>query len=500
MFGLGQGALTIVVFGVLLAEIARVMCSAVLRGRTWHADVAILLGLIASLSAALWLDRYQSVVDRWELLPGRPIIHVALWLALVGLLCALGLRLVRGRPLLADPFDVEMGAAPGAARDALTARSFVLAVAFATLVLVLLPIGNFTQTYILNYEPALVFLEDVVLAVFALALIDKIRQAGRSAQSVAIAAVLILVGSYWIVLQGKLALRYPPREIAVASALRGNMALADAPFIAPNLPQMVWYYTRGRAVADDTGLAQSPAFVVCARLPSDATAPMPIQCGRWTELLGSDASPVGPWQTVFRTPDYVIDELQPCSAQNQPAAATNTTCGMPATSPPSLEPLDGAPDAPSVALTITLEPTESLAHVEYQYTQAAGTPEADSIVRLYVLRSGGTWCLIDETAGSPDIHFLPASAGQFRAAVIPRSTLAVGQPYFSDSQQVQSPYVIDLPNTRDGGVQQVQADSLEAAEQQALAAGTWDPGAGTLGPDSRHLFVEAPTADQQCRR
>ena len=151
-------------------------------------------------------------------------------------------------------------------------------------------------------------------------------------------------------------------------------------------------------------------------------------------------------------------------------------------------------------LTVTLQPTQSLAHVDYQYAQAAGTPEADSILRLYVLRSSGSWCMIEEAVGSHDLHFPPASAGQFRAAVIPRSALAIGQPYFSDSLQVQTPFVIDLPNTRDGGVQQIQADSIEQAQQQALAAGTWNPGAGRLGPDSKHLFVEAATADQQCRR
>jgi hypothetical protein len=152
-----------------------------------------------------------------------------------------------------------------------------------------------------------------------------------------------------------------------------------------------------------------------------------------------------------------------------------------------------------VALTVTLQPTASLAHVDYQYAQAAGTPEANSVVQLYALRSAGSWCLIDESVGGHDVQFPPTSAGQFRAAVIPRSALAIGQPYFSDPQQVQTPYVVDLPNTRDGGTQHIQANSIEEAEQQALAAGTWNPSAGTLGPDSRHLLVQAPTADEQCR-
>ena len=51
MSALGQGALTILVFGVLVAELARAICSLLFGGRTWHADLAILLVLIVLISA-----------------------------------------------------------------------------------------------------------------------------------------------------------------------------------------------------------------------------------------------------------------------------------------------------------------------------------------------------------------------------------------------------------------------------------------------------------------
>jgi hypothetical protein len=191
----------------------------------------------------------------------------------------------------------------------------------------------------------------------------------------------------------------------------------------------------------------------------------------------------------------VIYALQPCGVtETQPA------CDARIASPPRLEPQGGAPDAALVQLTVTLDPRDSIAHVDYLYAQDAGTPEADSVVRLYTLQSSGNWCLVNEVAGSRDIHFSPPSGGPFRAAVIPRSTLAVGQTYLSDSVQVQTVSVVDLPNTRDGGAQEIDANSLEEAEQLALAAGTWNPASGTLGPDAQHMRVEAPTADQQCRR
>jgi hypothetical protein len=395
------------------------------------------------------------------------------------------LRVGRPQPRLADPVDV------GATSDALTATSFVLAVGLAVLALVVLPVGNFVEASVRNYAPAVVFLEDVILAGFALTLIGQIRGAERwSAAAGAFAAVLVVVGAYWVVYQGKLAMRYPPREIAVASALRGNTALSGAAFIAPDLPQVVWYYTRGRALTADPGLGGGPAFVVCVRAPNDPPAPTPFPCGQWGATLDGAASAVGPGRTLYRTSDYEVFPLLPCA---------DTACGTPAAAAPTLEPLGNTANASSVALTVTLQPTESLAHVDYQYAQTAGMPEANSVIQLYALRSAGSWCLIQESVGGHDLQFPPASGGQFRAAVTPRSALAIGQPYFSDPRQVQTPYVVDLPNTRDGGMQHIQANSMEEAEQQALAAGTWNPGAGTLGPDSRHLLVQAPTADEQCR-
>jgi hypothetical protein len=193
----------------------------------------------------------------------------------------------------------------------------------------------------------------------------------------------------------------------------------------------------------------------------------------------------------------VIYAPPPCGVPE--TRQTWQTCDARSASPPRLEPLGSAPNAEPVQLTVKLDPLDSTAHVDYQYVQDAGTPEADSVVRLYTLQSSGNWCLVSEVAGSRDIHFSPPSGGPFRAAVIPRSTLAVGQTYFSDSVQVQMVSVVDLPNTRDGGVQEIDANSLEEAEQLALAAGTWNPASGTLGPDAQHMRVEAPTADQQCR-
>jgi hypothetical protein len=486
LFGLGQGALMVLVYGVLLAELVGIAGSRLPVVLACRRDLGMLLAIALVIAAVLWLDHPSAMLDDWEPFPGRPIIHVALWLALVGLLIAVGIGLMRGRQLLPDLLAVD------GAPDGLTARSFVVAVGLAALALSVVSVANFTDTFIRTYQPALVFLEDAILAAFGLALFNMIREAGRwSVPSVALAGVLLVLGSYWLVYQAKLAVRFPPKEIGVATALRGNALLAGADFYTPDLPQIVWYYTRGQLVSPGSGLQGSRSFAVCARIPADLPGPTP--CERLIQPPG-DAS-----RSFVATGDYLIVARPSCGMPGASAPVTGTGCGPQPGSPPTLVPLTSAPNAPVVKLTVTLDPTASLAHVEYTYAQAAGTPESDSIVRLYVLRSGGGSCLLDETAGSADIRFPPTSAGQFRAAVIPRSTLAVGEPYFSEAAQVESPYVVDLPNTRDGGTQQIPADSLEDAEQKALAAGTWNPSAGTLGPESRHRRVEAPTADNLCR-
>jgi hypothetical protein len=493
MFDLGQGAVTLVVYPLLLVALVAAGWTALSRvaaipgpARGLRVETIALMVTAAAIAGALWIDRSTALVGDWEPILGRPIVHVGLWLALVGLLIAIGVSVIRGRHLAAEARDVQPGS------DVFTTRSFVVAVGLAALLLSLVSIGGFVETFVRNYQPAVVFLEDVVLAALVLAAIRKIREGGWSLQSVAIAAVLFVVGSYWVAYQGRLAVRYPPREIGVATALRANVVLAGADIVAPELPQVVWYYTHGRVLPADAAPAPSAAqsFAVCVRAPTDA--PAPTACG---------ASAVGAGQVLAEAPDYLISAVPQCATLGGSSANRANACGPGATAPPTLDPLGNVADASRVDLTVTLDATGSLAHVDYQFAQAAGTPEAESIVRLYVLKTRPTtsWCLIDEAAGTGDIHFPPTAAGQFRAAVIPRSTLAAGNTYFSDAQDVRSPYVFDLPNIRDGGVQHITAYTWEEAEQKALDAGTWNPSAGTLGPDSKTPLVDAPSADHLCR-
>ena len=493
MFGLGQGALALLVYSVLVVQVAAAAWRAAARGgRAMRTDLAALLVVALAIATALWLDRSTGLVDDWEPVSGRPVVHVGLWLALGGVLMVLGLRLWRFRPSRPDSLQAQD------TEDAPDARRFVVALGLAILVLTILPIGNFTQTFVRNYAPALVFLEDVVLATCGLALLDEIRAARRwSLHAAAIGAVLVVFGVYWLAYQGTLAVRFPPREIGVASALRGNTALAGASFIAPNLASVVWYYTRGQALPVDSRPMAVPSFLICARVP---TGPTPSAgCERWTTQLETLGYPLDQGRNPLQAPDYLIYALPPCGTLSVPLSVATATCGPLASSPPTLTPLTVAPDAPLVSLSVNLQSSDAVAHVDYNYAQAAGTPEQDSIVRLFVKLPAGDWCLVGETAGQDELHFPATSAGEFRASVIPRSVLAAGQQYFSTAQMVVPTYVFDLPDTKNGGVQHITAGSLNEAKQQAIAAGTWSPAAGTLGQDARTAQSDAPTADHLCR-
>src|SRR5712691_7297490 len=67
-----------------------------------------------------------------------------------------------------------------------------------------------------------------------------------------------------------------------------------------------------------------------------------------------------------------------------------------ADAPPTLDPINGTPNGPSVLLSVSPTGDTNLAHIGYVYSQPAGEPEVGSIVRLYAMRPAGEYCLLDE--------------------------------------------------------------------------------------------------------
>jgi hypothetical protein len=120
-------------------------------------------------------------------------------------------------------------------------------------------------------------------------------------------------------------------------------------------------------------------------------------------------------------------------------------------------------------------------------------------VRVYVELGTGERCLVDEHVGVTDFPLPHASSGRFVVSVIPRSGSALGREYFSQSIDLLAMRLFELPDTRAGGTQQIQAPTLEEAEQIAIARGTWTPGAGTLGTDAFADITHYPPAENLCR-
>jgi hypothetical protein len=506
MVGLGQGALALLIYSFLMLEIVRLAWQQFARSfpvpnidRLGSGDLSLLLVVSFSIAACLWIDRSTSLISDWELRPGIPIVHIGLLAVLGALLVLIGVRLSQSKRSAGrdnqEPPEVSASATPHtdsvAAPAAITPRVYIVAVGCAAIVMALFSVGDFVPRYLSTYRPSLVFVEDVILAIVLLALLRRIRWRGPwSLEAVAALTALVVLGSYWLAFQGKLALRYPPTETGLAALLRNNASLEAASFIAePDTYPVVWYYTRGRVEpAQSPGTSARPVeaqFFVCTN-----------GCDVWRPVLSTAAVyATGPGNSTA-PPPYVMYALPNC----QSSVAQFACAPLSSTNIPPVLDASGPSGSPPVALILSQSDAGEHAHVTYKYSQAAGLPEVGSVVRLYVMRSDASWCLLDDVAGQTDLQLPRLSSGQFRAGVIPRSAQANGSEYFSDPVEFRPKAIVTLPDTRNGGAQEILAESLEDAEQIALANGTWVPSAGTLGTDSVTRFNLYPSADTLCRQ
>jgi hypothetical protein len=141
------------------------------------------------------------------------------------------------------PLVAQLTASEGA--DRVTLRNFVIATLAAACAMCVISVGAFATNFIYTYKPALVFLEDSVLAIAAVAAFRWISKLSPTAYRRAAATFVVgLVAVYWISYQGSLAYRYPPTEIGVARALKAE-AFRNARFAEESMYAAIWYYTRG---------------------------------------------------------------------------------------------------------------------------------------------------------------------------------------------------------------------------------------------------------------
>jgi hypothetical protein len=110
----------------------------------------------------------------------------------------------------------------------------------------------------------------------------------------------------------------------------------------------------------------------------------------------------------------------------------------------------------------------------YKSVQQTGEPQQPATLRVY--QTGSKTCLLGATDDPAGFVLPPAFSNLVTVSVTPRTAVAVGQEFFSQPFYVGAATYL-LPNARDGGYQLVRAISVQDAEQQAAAAGAWDPNA-----------------------
>jgi hypothetical protein len=157
--------------------------------------------------------------------------------------------------------------------------------------------------------------------------------------------------------------------------------------------------------------------------------------------------------------------------------------------PPYLRRLPGTQSSRYVQVESDYQPTAIHVYPRFDAQQQDGVPQTDPSVRVY-WTSAANECLLYAGNDASGIDLPLDFWGLIRIAVAPRTADMDGEEYSSDPVLV-GLTTFQLPDTLHGGVQAIQAPSLEVAEQSALAAGTWNPKAGTYGDSTR--VSRAPT-------
>src|SRR5579864_9025121 len=83
MFRLGQGALALLVYPLLLFELLRALLSRapwLRRVHRWPTSLSLVGVLTLSTAAALWADASSSLFSEWDLVPGSNLVRDAVWL------------------------------------------------------------------------------------------------------------------------------------------------------------------------------------------------------------------------------------------------------------------------------------------------------------------------------------------------------------------------------------------------------------------------------------
>lgn len=206
------------------------------RGITGWRRWVVLIGVFG-LSAAIVVGSSKSIkrVDR----------YFVRWTALAVLgVTATVLAFFRRR--LADgPALLSAFVRPAALASGFGLRAYVWALLAAIVPLSWFAIGPFTANFVHNYRPALVFLEDVLLAVLLVSAGRRVLAAEpHSPRRLVFATLFLACIAGWVTHQASMLRNNPPRELTGAAVLR-RPEYRGAQTVTENMVAPVWYYTRG---------------------------------------------------------------------------------------------------------------------------------------------------------------------------------------------------------------------------------------------------------------
>jgi hypothetical protein len=454
--------------------------------------VAFALSLLAATyvwnSAMMYDPEYAALAILGAWLPA----HLATAIVLVTLAVAAGLVLQKD-PMLERRALVAY----------LACGMFAFVVCYAVLP------GYVLNDYLGRTAPLTVYGRDVAVAIALFALATLTVRAARALHApvamrtlatVGAAALVLVLGAYWLNLQREFIQLLPPTHYSFLTQLseppfRGASFATNvnpAPIVAQTDE---WAYTDQTLGGGEVSLRQdgysvardysylwladaqtnpayaAPDYYLCVIRQNLATVAR--------RLAAEPRGGCGQLGIVRQAGKDVTFPRDSIVAQDPTGRDSWAIVRLDWKYPPYLVPVDSS-GAGSRAKLVGVDVQGDAAHwfVKPSFTsvQQQGEPQQPALLRLYMV--GAKTCLIGST-DDPVGFMLPADFSNLVIlSVTPKTAVAVGQESFSEPVFVGAATYL-VPNIRTGGYQQIRATSIQDAEQLAAAAGTWDASAAS---------------------
>ena len=370
--------------------------------------------------------------------------------------------------------------------------------------------GYVLNDYLGRTAPLTVYGRDVAIAIafFVLGTLGVRAARGlyapgaiRALAATGAAAMLLVVGGYWLNLQREFIQLLPPTHDAFLAQL-SQPPFRGASFATNVNPAPIaaqtdqWAYTDqtlgGGEVAlgqDGYSVARDYSYLWLADAQTNPAYARPdyylcvipqnldTVARRLAGLQQGGCGQLGVVRLAGKDVNFPHDSVV---AQDPSGLDNWTIVRLDWNYPPYLVPSDASGSAsPQTLVGANVQGDDAHWFVKPSYTSVQQTGEAQQPALLRLYMAGARTCLISST-DDPDGFSLPASFSNLVIlSVTPRTTGAVGQENFSAPFYVGAASYL-LPDARTGAYRRIHATSIQDAEQQAAAAGTWDA-AGTVG-------------------